>query len=107
MPLSQSYGSLVKKWFPNARMVADRFHVVRVMRQHFITLCRDMMGEYQSRNKVRALLGTNPENLTQKGKLRLATLFLEFLALKPIYNEIQQLTGCSAAKAKRSGSAGN
>jgi len=33
MDLSSTYRSTVKKYFPNAKIVADRFHVIRLM-QH-------------------------------------------------------------------------
>jgi transposase len=31
MDLSSTYRALVKKHFPNARIVADRFHVIRLI----------------------------------------------------------------------------
>lgn len=31
--LSSSYRSLVKRYFPNAKIVADRFHVIRLINQ--------------------------------------------------------------------------
>jgi transposase len=36
MDLAVGYRSLVKKHFPQARIVADRFHVIRVVNQHFL-----------------------------------------------------------------------
>jgi transposase len=31
MDLSETYRSIVKKYFPNAMIVADRFHVIRLL----------------------------------------------------------------------------
>lgn len=36
MDLSETYRSIVRKYFPNAMIVADRFHVVRLLNQHFL-----------------------------------------------------------------------
>ncbi len=36
MDLSSTYRSIVKKHFPNAKIVADRFHVVRLIGQQFL-----------------------------------------------------------------------
>lgn len=98
--LSSSYRSIIQRWFPNARIVADRFHVVRIILHHFITLCRDITGDYTSKNKVCSLLRTNPENLKARGKLRLEALFIEFPALKPIYDEIRQLHALISKKSQ-------
>ncbi|MGI4901559.1 MAG: transposase, partial [Janthinobacterium lividum] len=35
MDLSDTYRQIVRKYFPNAKIVADRFHVVRLVNQHF------------------------------------------------------------------------
>ena len=36
MDLSETYRSIVRKHFPNAMIVADRFHVVKLINHHFI-----------------------------------------------------------------------
>ena len=38
MDLSDTYRSIVRKHFPNAQIVADRFHVVRLVNHHFLKL---------------------------------------------------------------------
>ncbi len=42
MDLSSGYRSLVRKHFPNAVIVADRFHVIRLVNQHFLALWRQL-----------------------------------------------------------------
>jgi len=37
MDLSETYRSIAKIYFPNATIVTDRFHVVRLNTQHFPT----------------------------------------------------------------------
>jgi transposase len=36
MDLSEGYRALVKKYFPNAKIVADRFHVIRLINRYFM-----------------------------------------------------------------------
>jgi transposase len=38
MDLSETYRQIVRQYFPNAMIVADRFHVVRLVNQHFLKL---------------------------------------------------------------------
>src|SRR5689334_25271038 len=45
MDLATSYRSLVWLHFPNARLVADRFHVIRIIHHHF--LARHRSGRQQ------------------------------------------------------------
>ena len=42
MDLASSYRALVRKHFPNARIVADRFHVIRLINHHFLACWRDL-----------------------------------------------------------------
>jgi transposase len=40
--LAASYRALVKKHFPQARIVADRFHVIRMVNHHFLSCWREI-----------------------------------------------------------------
>lgn len=42
MVLASVYRSLVRKHFPNARIVADRFHVIRLINHHFLACWREL-----------------------------------------------------------------
>ena len=48
MDLSETYRSIVKKYFENALIVADRFHVVRLINYHFMNVWKqlDPAGKY-------------------------------------------------------------
>jgi len=48
--LSTTYRSLVKKHFPKARIVADRFHVVKLVNHHFLS-CWRQIDPLGSRNR--------------------------------------------------------
>ena len=42
MDLSSTYRALARKYFPKARIVADRFHVIRLINHHFLACWRDI-----------------------------------------------------------------
>lgn len=42
MDLSATYRSIVRKQFPNARIEADRFHVIRFVNHHLLLSWRDL-----------------------------------------------------------------
>ena len=41
--LSSSFRGLIRKWFPKALIVADRFHVIRLIQHHFLSFCRRLL----------------------------------------------------------------
>ena len=55
---------MIKRWFPNARIVADRFQVVRVLLGHFMDLCRQISPIVESHRGYLALLRMAPERLS-------------------------------------------
>ena len=42
MDLSETYRSIARKYFPSAMIVADRFHVIRLLNQHFLKVWKDL-----------------------------------------------------------------
>jgi transposase len=42
MDLAASYRALVRKHFPQARIVADRFHVIRIVNHHFLACWKEL-----------------------------------------------------------------
>ena len=75
--LSSSYRQVIQKWFPNAKIVADRFHVIRIIQHHFLGFCRMLVPELKNKRGLLKSLRKNPENLTQRDQERLqAFLYL-------------------------------
>ena len=92
--LSSSYRHLLKKWFPNAHIVADRFHVVRIVQYHFLKFCRQLVPEIKNKRGMLNALRKNPENLKELDKERLKALFKAHPAMKQLYEkqlEVRQL----------------
>lgn len=85
--LSSAYRHLVRKWFPNAKIVADRFHVVRIVQHHFLSFCRALVPEIKNQRGLLKSLRKNPENLTPRDQGRLD----QFLEGQPIIQRLYQM----------------
>lgn len=85
MDLSSTYRSIVKKHFPNARIVADRFHVIRLLQHQCMMTYRELSSKVKSNRGILALLRTRPNNLSPKKKIKLELFFAENPAIAAIY----------------------
>lgn len=88
--LSNAYRDLIKKWFPNAILVSDRFHAVRVVMHHFIEQAKELAALKYNRGALR-VLRKRPENLTKPQKERLSALFKRYPALQPLYEKMREI----------------
>lgn len=74
--LSATYKSIIKEYFPNAKIVADRFHVIRQVNQQFLQVYQTLDTDLKYHRGLLAALRSNPQNLTEKRrKLRDQYLF--------------------------------
>lgn len=71
MDLSSTYRSIVKKHFPNAKIVADRFHVIRLLKHQCMMTYRELSSQVKSNRGILALLHTRPDRLTPQRKMKL------------------------------------
>jgi len=91
MDLSTTYRALAKKYFPNARIVADRFHVIRLVNQHFLACWRELDPVASKNRGLISLMRRHRHNLKPEQKAKLK-LYLEAQpALAVIYNFKQRL----------------
>ncbi len=89
--LSSPYRQLITQWFPNSKIVADRFHVVRIIMAHFLTLFRQIAPSIKNNKGLLALLRTKPENLDPLKTQRLRQLLNSFPALEPFYQKMHHI----------------
>lgn len=89
--LSSPYRKLIQNYFPNARIVADRFHVVRIIYYYFMQLARAVAPDIKSHRGSLAAMRKRPENLTDKQRIRLKELFAEHPALEKVYQQMHEL----------------
>ena len=91
MDLAETYRSLVRRHFPNARIVADRFHVIRLVNHHFLATWR-MIDPVGPKNRgLLSLMRRHQDNLTPEQNGRLDAYFLQFPAFSAIYAFKQRL----------------
>ncbi|CZP75510.1 Transposase and inactivated derivatives [Legionella pneumophila] len=91
MDLSSTYRSLVKKHFPNAKIVADRFHVIRLVQHQCMMTYRELSSSIKNNRGLLALLRTKPDKLTPHKKIKRDSFLAENPAIEAIYHFQQQL----------------
>ena len=88
--LCSAFRSLVRRYFPKAILVADRFHVVRVVLHHFTQLARDFAPDAFVRRGIGALLRKGPETLSTSEKERLEAIFKTHPVLRVVHTEMHE-----------------
>lgn len=91
MDLSSTYRSIVKKHFPNAKIVADRFHVIRLMQHQCMLTYRELANQIKSNRGLLAVLRKRADKLTSNQKRRRDAFFEKHPAIAAIYNFQQKL----------------
>jgi transposase len=66
MDLSKGYRSIVRKYFPNALIVADRFHVIRLINRYFSKAYKQIEPSIMKARGMRMLLRYHEWNLEKK-----------------------------------------
>jgi transposase len=85
MDLSEPYRRIVQKYFPNARIVADRFHVIRWINHQFMKTWGDWDPDRRKNRGLISLIRRHPWNLSEEQKIRLQSYFDETPGLKAVY----------------------
>lgn len=91
MDLSSSYRSIVRKHFPKALIVADRFHVIRLIGQHMHQLWRQIDPQHRWNRGLLSLLRRRKDRLSPEQRTKLEEYFQAFPAIEPLYRFKQEL----------------
>ena len=91
MDLASNYRALVRKHFPNARIVADRFHVIRLINQHFLACWRDLDPAGSKNRGLLSLMRRHRHKLNPQQQARLLAYLADRPALQLIYRFKQRL----------------
>jgi transposase len=91
MDLSETYRSIVKKYFPNAMIVADRFHVVRLLNQQFLKVWGTLDPEGRKNRGLLSLVRRHECNLKVDQVPKLQNYFDHTPGLEPVYRFKQDL----------------
>jgi transposase len=91
MDLAASYRALVRKHFPQARIVADRFHVIRTVNHHFLACWKELDPVGAKNRGLLSLMRRHRGNLSPDQHRRLSSYLQERPALEAIYRFKQRL----------------
>lgn len=104
MDLSETYRRIAQQYFPNALIVADRFHVVRLVNQHLMAYWKQVDPEGRKNRGLISLMRRHHWKLTALQKEKLRQYLAQSPALQALYFAKQQLNGflvMKSLKAKR------
>ena len=104
MDLSETYRHIAQQYFPNAMIVADRFHVIRLVNQHFLKLWQQQDPEGRKNRGLLSLIRRHHWKLAALQKERLHPYLAQMPVLQALYFAKQQLNGflvMKSLKAKR------
>ncbi|MCB9073040.1 MAG: ISL3 family transposase [Bdellovibrionaceae bacterium] len=85
MDLSSTYRSIVRKYFPNAKIVADRFHVVRLLNQQFLKAWKQFDPIGRQDRGLLSLMRRHYENLSPEQEKKLEKYFAKYPYLKVLW----------------------
>jgi transposase len=92
MDLSETYRSIAKKYFPKAMIVADRFHVVRLINHHFLKTWSQLDGIGRKNRGLMYLMRMHEwSQMKEKSRRNLNRYLKENPAIKAIYDFKQEL----------------
>ncbi|MFC1478822.1 ISL3 family transposase, partial [Candidatus Margulisiibacteriota bacterium] len=100
MDLSETYRGIINRHFPNAKIVSDRFHVIRLIGQHFLKTWQEIDPEGRKNRGLLSLMRRHKENMSPEQWIKLKSYFNEHPELKPIYDFKQQLCRLMLMKKK-------
>lgn len=89
--LSSNYRHIIQQYFPNAKIVADRFHVVRLMHHLCMQTYQEIDPKIKNKRGLLAALRTNPEKLTSKRLKKRDEYLKQQPVIEILYHFKQQL----------------
>ncbi len=92
MDLSETYRSIARKYFPKALIVADRFHVVRMINLAFIKVWHQLDEEAKWNRGLTSLMRRHDFNLREDQAINLRRYLRSVPGLEAIYDFKQELT---------------
>lgn len=91
MDLSETYRSIARQHFPNAQIVADRFHVVRLVNQHFLKAWQQQDPEGRKNRGLLSLMRRHEWHLSDEQRQNLSDYLTDYPGLSAMYEAKQQL----------------
>ena len=98
MDLSETYRSIARQYFPSATIVADRFHVVRLINQHFLKVWQQHDPEGRKNRGLISLMRRHQWNLNDEQHANLMTYLAGYPVLQALYAAKQKLVSLMLLK---------
>lgn len=89
--LSSPYRALIRRYFPNAQIVADRFHVIRLVNHHFLACWRERDPTGAKNRGLLSLMRRHQKNLRPEQLTRLQAYLAQHPILAALYAFKQRL----------------
>lgn len=91
MDLSETYRRIAREYFPNAQIVADRFHVIRLVNHHFLKAWQQHDPEGRKNRGLLSLMRRHEWHLSSEQRRNLNDYLSQYPVLDAIYEAKQQL----------------
>lgn len=91
MDLSETYRRIAREYFPNAIIVSDLFHVVRLINHHFLKAWKQQDEEGRKNRGLLSLMRRHAWRLSDKSREKLARYLAQYPVLKTLYEVKQSL----------------
>jgi len=91
MDLSETYRAIVRRHFPNAMIVADRFHAVRLVGQCLMEAWKQLEPVGRKHRGLVSLMRRRPDKLEPDQQLRLRAYFVEQPMVGAVYDQLQRV----------------
>ena len=101
MDLSATYRSIARQYFPKALIVADRFHVIRLVNQQFLATWAQLDPKARFNRGLLSLVRRRPDRLSPEQQIRLADYLKMQPAFEAVYVFWQRLTRLLRIKHRR------
>ena len=90
MDLSETYRSIAKRYFPNAKIVADRFHVIRLVNQHF-KVWQQQDPEGKRNRGLLSFMRQHEWHMSDEQRQNLGRYLSDYPVLQAMYETMQEL----------------
>lgn len=101
MDLSETYRSIARKYFPMATIIADRFHVIRLVNQHFLKAWQDIDPVGRKHRGLISLMRRHHWRLSTEQQQTLNRYLQPYPALHMLYHAKQRLNRLLLLKNQR------
>lgn len=92
MDLSETYRRIARRYFPNATIVADRFHVIRLVNQHFLRVWQQHDPQGRKNRGLLSLMRRHAWHLSDEQRENLDRYLRDYPVLRALYEAKQRLT---------------